>query len=67
MPHTLTVGFRVDIGCRCTIGIGKIELLEGKVLPLAGSGLRGAGRPAGATRSVKGNHLASLRRGTPAD
>jgi molybdate transport system regulatory protein len=35
MQHPLTVRFRVDIGGRCSIGIGKIELLEG--IALAGS------------------------------
>ena len=29
MPKTLTVRFRVDFGNRCSVGIGKIELLEG--------------------------------------
>jgi molybdate transport system regulatory protein len=29
MPRELTVRFRVDFGRRCSIGIGKIELLEG--------------------------------------
>ncbi len=32
MERTLTVRFRVDIGRRCSIGIGKIELLEGIAL-----------------------------------
>src|SRR5271169_7044755 len=133
MPHALTVRFRVDIGRRCSIGIGKIELLEGialtgslsqaarrmrmsyrrawllladlnksfdrpvvhsstggqggggavltpfgvrlvasyrkleaKVLPLAISCLREAGRRAVATRSIKGIHPAPLRRRTSA-
>jgi molybdate transport system regulatory protein len=34
MPQELTVRFRVDFGNQCSIGIGKIELLEG----IAGSG-----------------------------
>ena len=29
MASTLTVRFRVDFGNRCSVGIGKIELLEG--------------------------------------
>jgi molybdate transport system regulatory protein len=29
MPKDLTVRFRVDFGSQCSIGIGKIELLEG--------------------------------------
>jgi molybdate transport system regulatory protein len=29
MPKSLTVRFRVDFGRHCSIGIGKIELLEG--------------------------------------
>jgi molybdate transport system regulatory protein len=29
MSGDLTVRFRVDFGCECSIGIGKIELLEG--------------------------------------
>ncbi|HWJ34636.1 MAG TPA: LysR family transcriptional regulator [Steroidobacteraceae bacterium] len=29
MPRDLTVRFRVDFGRQCSIGIGKIELLEG--------------------------------------
>ncbi|HEY3659564.1 MAG TPA: LysR family transcriptional regulator [Steroidobacteraceae bacterium] len=29
MPKDLTVRFRVDFGRQCSIGIGKIELLEG--------------------------------------
>lgn len=29
MPRDLTVRFRVDFGRRCSVGIGKIELLEG--------------------------------------
>jgi molybdate transport system regulatory protein len=29
MPRELTIRFRVDFGRRCSIGIGKIELLEG--------------------------------------
>ena len=29
MAKTLTVRFRVDFGNRCSVGIGKIELLEG--------------------------------------
>src|SRR5882757_7350449 len=29
MPKDLTVRFRVDLGRQCSIGIGKIELLEG--------------------------------------
>ena len=29
MPQDLTVRFRVDFGRQCSIGIGKIELLEG--------------------------------------
>jgi molybdate transport system regulatory protein len=29
MPKNLTVRFRVDFGRQCSIGIGKIELLEG--------------------------------------
>jgi molybdate transport system regulatory protein len=32
MRGTLTVRFRVDFGHRCSIGIGKIELLEGIAL-----------------------------------
>jgi molybdate transport system regulatory protein len=32
MQHALTVRFRVDIGRRCSVGIGKIELLEGIAL-----------------------------------
>jgi molybdate transport system regulatory protein len=28
MPQELTVRFRVDFGARCSIGIGKVELLE---------------------------------------
>ena len=32
MQHALTVRFRVDIGRHCSIGIGKIELLEGIAL-----------------------------------
>ena len=28
MPDTLTIRFRVDFGARCSVGIGKIELLE---------------------------------------
>jgi hypothetical protein len=40
--------------------------LEAKVLPLANSCLREAGRRAVATRSIKGIHPASLRRKTPA-
>src|SRR5271169_520700 len=32
MQPALTVRFRVDIGRRCSIGIGKIELLEGIAL-----------------------------------
>jgi molybdate transport system regulatory protein len=28
MPRALTVRFRVDFGSRCSVGIGKIELLE---------------------------------------
>jgi molybdate transport system regulatory protein len=133
MQHALTVRFRVDIARRCSIGIGKIELLEGialtgslsqaarrmrmsyrrawllladlnksfdhpvvhtstggrggggavltpfgerlvagyrkletKVLPLANSCLREAGRRARSSRSNKGVHPASLRRKTPA-
>lgn len=34
MPSDLNVRFRVDFGARCSIGIGKIELLES----IAGSG-----------------------------
>jgi molybdate transport system regulatory protein len=29
MAKTLTVRFRVDFGNRCSVGVGKIELLEG--------------------------------------
>jgi molybdate transport system regulatory protein len=29
VPSTLTVRFRVDFGSRCSVGVGKIELLEG--------------------------------------
>jgi molybdate transport system regulatory protein len=29
MRHALTVRFRVDFGSRCSVGIGKIQLLEG--------------------------------------
>jgi molybdate transport system regulatory protein len=29
MPSALTVRFRVDFGTQCSIGIGKVELLEG--------------------------------------
>src|SRR6202158_889202 len=29
MAKNLTVRFRVDFGSRCSVGIGKIELLEG--------------------------------------
>jgi molybdate transport system regulatory protein len=42
MQHALTVRFRVDIGRRCSIGIGKIELLEG--IALTGSLSQGARR-----------------------
>ena len=133
MRHALTVRFRVDIGRHCSIGIGKIELLEGialtgslsqaarrmrmsyrrawllladlnkgfdrpvvhsstggrggggavltplgvrlvagyreleaKILPLANSCLREAGRRAVIRRSVKAIHPTSLRRRTAA-
>lgn len=29
MPGSLTVRFRVDFGSECSVGVGKIELLEG--------------------------------------
>jgi len=29
MAKSLTVRFRVDFGSRCSVGVGKIELLEG--------------------------------------
>jgi molybdate transport system regulatory protein len=29
VPNALTVRFRVDFGARCSVGVGKIELLEG--------------------------------------
>src|ERR1700719_3449798 len=29
VPSALTVRFRVDFGSRCSVGVGKIELLEG--------------------------------------
>lgn len=31
MANVLTVRFRVDFGSRCSVGVGKIELLEGIV------------------------------------